>query len=401
MIDTVNLSYMVVVITTFLVSVYLGVWIFHKGPRERLNRIFALLAAAVALRAITDFGIRAASTSDVALVWARISGFGWIFIGAIFLHFVLVLTRREGGLDNKLRYLALYGPGIFFLGMLWLTGWVHPGMQQVSFGLVTIPGQGFVAAMLYVLVVSILGIYYCFNTYHKSAGLEKTQVGLIGASAIVPVVGGTISGIVIPLMGIVVYKLWIIFLLPAVILFAVAVARYKLFALPPLSRLFIPTPEAQRKTKLGSRLKPGRSYIVKPDCAPAIFKDLVTHDIYGLWITTSHPRKIRKKYGLAKTPILYLTSGRVSGEAVAPPNRLDKAIGVVSNYFFARPRRSFVFVDCFKELTMINGFEKALDFLKGLAELCSQNNSNLIVQMDPSEFTKEQLAAIKKVIASF
>jgi hypothetical protein len=46
-----------------------------------------------------------------------------------------------------------------------------------------------------------------------------------------------------------------------------------------------------------------------------------------------------------------------------------------------------------------NGFERAMDFLKEPAELCSRNDSNLIVQIDPGEFTKKQLAAVEKVLA--
>ncbi len=58
-----------------------------------------------------------------------------------------------------------------------------------------------------------------------------------------------------------------------------------------------------------------------------------------------------------------------------------------------------MFVDCFKELVMTNGFKRAMGFLKKMTKLCFRNNSNLIVQIDPSKFTKKQLAAIEKAIA--
>lgn len=72
----------------------------------------------MALWAIADVGIRASPTTDIAMTRSRPAGSGWIFIGPTFLHFVLLLTRREQILSNKLIYLALYGPGIVFLGTI-------------------------------------------------------------------------------------------------------------------------------------------------------------------------------------------------------------------------------------------------------------------------------------------
>lgn len=164
----------------------------------------------------------------------------------------------------------------------------------------------------------------------------------------------------------------------------------------------MPAPEARLRTKLKYKLKVGGSYLIrekKPKRGPKIFRDLTRHGIPGLWVTTSRPEKVRKKYGLAKTAILYLTSERVRDEVRVPPTKLNKAIGTISSYFFGIPRRSVVFVDCFKELVMTNGFERAMDFLKKMAGSCSQNNSNLIVQIGPSKFTEKQLAAIEKAIA--
>jgi len=394
--------YIVLPLVTFLISVYLGAWMLYKGPRERLNRVFALLTAAIAFWAIADVGIRTAAASDIALAWARISGFGWIFIGATFLHFVLVSTRREKILENKLSYLALYGPGIFFLGILWLTGEIYSGMQQAPLGFVAIQGRSFLAAVAYVEVALILGIYCCFRAYRGFTGIEKKQAGLIGVSVLVPVVGGTLTEVVLPLMKIKTYELGTTLLLPTVIIFAIAIVKYKLSTLPLITRFFIPMPEAYLPTKPKYKLGVGRAYLIKekgPDHSVRLFMDQVTHGIPGLWITSLHPRVIREKYDMNRTPILYVDAKRPPGEArlsITQPTRIER---LVQSQLARVRERAVVMLDCFKELTVANGFEKALDFLGKLNKLCSENNSNLIVQIDPSKYTKQQLAAMEKVLS--
>ncbi len=168
------------------------------------------------------------------------------------------------------------------------------------------------------------------------------------------------------------------------------------YTLPPISRFFVPMPEAWLRTKLKYKLKVGSGYLIKEkERGPKIFKDLTMHAIRGLWLTSLRPGEIREKYGLAKTPVLCFTPERVEGEVVVRPDELDRARDIVSSYFFGVPMRSVVFVDCFRKLVFANGFEKAMNFLKEIAGLCPRNNSNLLVQIDPTEFSKRQLAAIK------
>ena len=115
----------------------------------------------------------------------------------------------------------------------------------------------------------------------------------------------------------------------------------------------------------------------------------------GLWITSSNPRRLRQEHGLAKTPILWLTSKRVRGEAAMRPGELDKVRSVVSGYLLRAQGRSVVFVDCFEELVTANGFERAMGFLVEIAGLCSRRNSNLLVRGDPAESSWRKLVSVR------
>lgn len=57
-----------------------------------------------------------------------------------------------------------------------------------------------------------------------------------------------------------------------------------------------------------------------------------------------------------------------------------------------------MFVDSYEKLVVVNGFERAMKFLKEMTELCSKNRLNLIVQIDQNKLEKEKRATVEKVI---
>lgn len=386
-------------LVVFLILVFLGVWVLYRGYDKRLNRVFALYVAAFALWVIARFGMRVAPTADVALTFAKISGLGWIFLGATFLHFVLVFAERKKILENKLSYLALYGPGIIFLSILWFTGEVYSGMEPAAMGFEPVHEWGVLAPIAHVCVTLILGAYYGIKEYRKRAGLGRAQNILIAAIAFIFLVSNIVR-IVLPHMDINTYECVGVINLSVVLIFAIAVTECRLLILPPITRFFVPAPEAYLRTKPKYRLEVGRAYLVKEkeaDHSLRLFMDQVTHGIPGLWIT-SLPSKKMVRYGLRKTLVLSITATRFPGEVTLPPTKLDSVKALVLNRFLYMRGRSVVMVDCFKELVVANGFERVMDFMKEMVKMFSQNNSNLIVRIDPDKYTKKQLVAIEKVV---
>jgi len=171
--------------------------------------------------------------------------------------------------------------------------------------------------------------------------------------------------------------------------------------LPPISKFYIPLPEAHLSTKPKPKhkLKVGQSYLIEerePDRSVELFVDQITHGIPGLWITSLHPRTIRKKYDLNRTPILYVGVERPSDEVGLSITHLDRVKALTLSYLTRVPGGSVVFVDCFEKFVVANGFERALSFIQELGKICSDNISNLIVWVDPGAFTKRQLAEIER-----
>lgn len=369
--------------------VLLGLYILKADPRHTVNRmaaIFAFLGAAWCLgRSIEDL-----SPENLAFLWGRFAEAGLILLLPVFVHFTHVFPRPK---PLRTHATLIYLPATVFMGLLFVELFMGEDILLVS--PIRIP------YLMYQL------IFVCFAMFNLARASVKSEDSMERIQLRLTSIGMAVSALVaVFTMGLNIFLSGnigrpAVFAIPVSIGFIVyAIAKHKMFAPPPSVKFLLPLPEASLKTKLRYKLKGGGFYLTKErGLGSKIFRDLITHDIPGIWLTTSRPNKIREKYGLARTPILCLTSEEVSGEVVAPPDRPDKIIDFIS-YYCMKPRRMVMLMDCFKELVEINGFEKALDFLSELEKMCSQKNSNLIVQIDPSKFEKKQLAAIERVIGA-
>jgi len=354
--------------------ILLGLYILKADPRYSINRmaaIFAFLGMAWCLgKSMEDLSLN----ENIAFLWGRFAEAGLILLLPVFVYFTCIFPRPR---PLRAHVTLIYLPATVFMGLVFVELFTGEEILLVS--------QARIPYLMYQLIFVCFAMFNLARAYVKSRyAMERIQLKLtlIGVGVSLSIAAFTI-GLNIFLSGDMGRPA--VFAIPVSIGFIFyAITRYKMFILPPMPKFLLPMPEAELKTKLKYRLKKGRTYLIKePELGPKIFKEQVKHDIPGLWLTTQRPEKIREKYRLARTPILYLTSEYVSGEVSVLSKRPDKTIGLISSYFFAVGQRSVVFIDCFKELVVINGFERATDFLKKLAELCTKNNSNLIVQIDP------------------
>ena len=154
--------------------------------------------------------------------------------------------------------------------------------------------------------------------------------------------------------------------------------------------------EKAQKTAMKFELRKGYGYIVKetkPEKSFEIFVDQVTHNIQGLCITREHPGIIRKKWGMEKTPIIWLSNqlGRVY---VNPTN-----IGILSDTiirFIEKSGDSVVMIDGIEFLIVNNDFEKVLRMVHHIAEATMEYKCRLIISVDPRTLDIRQMALLER-----
>ncbi|MBU7015043.1 MAG: DUF835 domain-containing protein [Theionarchaea archaeon] len=163
------------------------------------------------------------------------------------------------------------------------------------------------------------------------------------------------------------------------------------------TRLMVePVAEDSFSTDLTYSLELGEGYVVlekKPEKSLEIFVDLVTHEIPGFVISRTHPERIKRKYSLVKTPMVWLTRSQV--EQGVDPNDLSKLIFIIRN-FTRRSEQSVVLLDGMEYLMTQNGFEVALKFLRDLKDTIVLNNSRLIVPLHADTLSAKEVGLLER-----
>jgi hypothetical protein len=143
------------------------------------------------------------------------------------------------------------------------------------------------------------------------------------------------------------------------------------------------------------KLGAGRTYMVKGDLDKAyeVFFDQVGHGIPGLCISKLESSKIRERYGLKKTPIIWVTFRGV--EEAVNPRDLGGAKRMASE-IAERAKRGVILLDCFDVFKTVHGFERAFGFLREIKGMMAASGWSMLVSVDPRAFTAEQLRALER-----
>jgi hypothetical protein len=165
--------------------------------------------------------------------------------------------------------------------------------------------------------------------------------------------------------------------------------------------LINPAVEKTLKSEMKYSLDMGESYLIEgpqPIESFDIFLDCVTHGIQGFSICRTHPKKMRQKYGLKKTPILWLsTSG---AENTIDPKDLAK-INHIINEFLKRASDSIVLLEGIEYLIIQNDFERVIKTIHSLNDYITISNSRLLVPVNPMTLSEKELSILEKEFRIF
>ncbi len=160
--------------------------------------------------------------------------------------------------------------------------------------------------------------------------------------------------------------------------------------------LITPAVEKTLSSKMKYDLRAGESYLVE-DTQPAeafdIFLDAVTHGIQGFSICRIHPKKVRHKYGLKKTPILWLST--IGTEDAIDPKDLAK-INHILNEFLKRAEDSVILLEGVEYLIIQNSFDKVIKALHSLNDYITIFGSRLLIPVNPKTLDERELSILEK-----
>jgi PAS domain S-box-containing protein len=190
-------------VVAIIINVELGLFVISRGPRQRVNRIFLAITAMLTIWGVGELVMRTASTSSVVLLGAKISTFGWAFIGPVFVHFTLAITDRDALLKKWWIYVMLYAPGAALLAMTLWTKLIYVGFGPKSQQFLERSGSLRLYSKLFVFVMLLIGVVILVTFWRRSSDpIARERAGFVTIAALVPIVGASFTDLLIPAINV-------------------------------------------------------------------------------------------------------------------------------------------------------------------------------------------------------
>jgi PAS domain S-box-containing protein len=160
--------------------------------------------------------------------------------------------------------------------------------------------------------------------------------------------------------------------------------------------LIEPVAEKKLKTEINYWLEPMEGYIVlekKPEKSYKIFVDLVSHGIPGFVVSREYPEKLRRKYGLVRTPVLWMS--RIEVQDAMSPEDLPKLQYIVED-FTRKSEESVILLDGLEYLITQLSFESILKHLEELKDMIALHNSRLIIPLHKGTLSEKEFSMLTR-----
>jgi predicted hydrocarbon binding protein len=145
-----------------------------------------------------------------------------------------------------------------------------------------------------------------------------------------------------------------------------------------------------------SGLERGMSYLVAaedPEGAYKLFVEELAKGNQGLCITRDYPNKVRNLYGIAQTPVLWLSNAEQ--EFAVEPVQLGKLYHKIED-FLKKADQPMVMISGLEYLIVQNNYHSALKFLQLVRDQIAISDSVLIATISPSTLAEKDLKLIER-----
>ncbi|MBI5526806.1 MAG: diguanylate cyclase [Deltaproteobacteria bacterium] len=303
----------------FVANALLGFFILSRDPKATANRTYAWFTFCVAWWAIVKFVLAFSPDAEQASFWYKLSGPGWIFLPAVYLHFVAAFTRRRLFGRWSLRiHQATYALAGLLSALAWADGLIVDHMIPSTWGFTHVPGALYSYVFTpYLLTVFVFGLCHLIAyTARAVTRDDRIRGGLLIAGIVIPLVGGTATNMILPVFGRHVPELAIPLTTVNATIVAVAIVKYNLLSITveyAASTIITTMPDALVVLDQG-----GGITLVNPATITLTgydSKDLVGRSINDVCRERCFDRDLRDKLdaqGVAKMEIHFVTKERAA-----------------------------------------------------------------------------------------
>ena len=143
-------------------------------------------------------------------------------------------------------------------------------------------------------------------------------------------------------------------------------------------------------------IKPGKNYLIVDEDPRNGFMMIRAMALSGrptMCLTTQFPGKIRSDYDLGDVPIKWFSDSTTDIDNINPKNLDGDSMELVST-FLMTTKEAGVLVEGIESLIEMNGFDKALAFVKRLNDLAAIHGSTIIMTVNKKSIPEDQYKAV-------
>ncbi len=160
----------------------------------------------------------------------------------------------------------------------------------------------------------------------------------------------------------------------------------------------VPSKEVSEVGESRYRIDEGEIYLFdeeKPSKIFDVFVDGVKHGREGLCITRMNPKKIRARYELENTPIVWLVKNKIPSETCLSPNELSLCYEMIDN-FVKHAENGLILIEGVEYLMAQNSFSSIHKFFQLVNDCVMPSNSSTLTTIDPATLTTQDFHLIKR-----
>lgn len=220
---------------SFIVTFFLGNFIYYKNPNNRLNKLIAILCFLVAYLSFVEFGLRQSETISTAYFWLKAT-FLWPLLTPLLLTIILEVTKRNNLLKNKIFIFLLFIPSIIMSLTIFLTNQLTNGLLLEYWGWnASLTSNLLILSLisLWIISLGLASIILSYIHYRKSYGAERVQILYILTGLTVVLILSLITELILPFNSIRFPELTYISATLGLIFISYGVVNYRLPSLTP------------------------------------------------------------------------------------------------------------------------------------------------------------------------
>jgi signal transduction histidine kinase len=189
-------------ITLALVNLGLGVFVYARSFRRRINIFYSLVAASVSLWCFAVVVYRMTPDLATALLWCRILYLAPVFIVTSFLFFTLVFPSGSFSLNHFQKTLVLL-PAALVSVLVMLPGvTIKHIFIPVDEEKVIVFGPGYALYFFFIITYFGWSFFKLGRNYFLSSGIQKMQIRYVFAGTFLSANLGMVTNLILPTLGI-------------------------------------------------------------------------------------------------------------------------------------------------------------------------------------------------------